>query len=68
MFLINSKNHILKLINISFDDINYYATAETPPKMPIEFKKIEDFKDGARSLTVSGTGFIKNVTDNGINI
>jgi len=60
-------NHILKSTEIVFDHINYYKTGDKPPKMPKEFKTLEDIRDGARSLTAPGTGFISHVTDNGVN-
>ena len=59
--------HILKSTQIGFDNINYYAYGDKPPKMPKEFHTIKDVRDGARSLTAPGTGFIKHVTDNGVN-
>ncbi len=60
--------HILKSTDIQFDDINYYRVTEHPPKMPKTFRTQADFKQGARSLTAPGTGFLKYATDNGINL
>lgn len=61
------ENHILKSTEIAFDDINYYKTGYKLPKMPTEFNSHADIKNAARSLTAPGTGFIKHVTDNGVN-
>jgi len=60
--------HILKSTNIRFDKINYFKVTEHPPKMPKIFRSPADFKQGARSLTAPGTGFLKYATDNGINL
>lgn len=60
-------NHILKSTEIAFDNINYYKAGDKPPKMPKEFKTLEDIRDGARSLTAPGTGFISRVTGDGVN-
>ena len=62
------KNRILKSTAITFDDINYYSEGQVPPTMPKEFKNIDDLKDGFRSLTAPGTGFISYVSDNQVNI
>ena len=59
---------ILKSTGIEFDNINYYSEGQTPPAMPKEFKTEDDLKDGFRSLTAPGTGFITYITDNHINI
>ncbi len=60
--------HILKSTGIVFDDINYYSEGEIPPQMPTVFQNHEDLKNGMRSLTAPGTGFISYVTDNGVNV
>jgi len=60
-------NHILKSTNINFDAINYYKEGHKPVKMPKVFKEHKDIQNAARSLTEPGTGFIKHVTDNGVN-
>jgi len=62
------EEHILKSTGINFDKINYYKAGDTPPSMPKEFHTRKDFKNGARSLTTAGTGFIKYVTDNEVNV
>jgi hypothetical protein len=61
-------NQILKSTDISFDHINYYTEGQTPPAMPTEFNSKKDLKDGFRSLTAPGTGFISYVTDNHVNV
>ncbi len=61
-------NHILKSTGINFDDINYYAEGQLPPEMPTSFDTYEDLKEGFRALTKPGTGFIRHVTDNGVNV
>lgn len=60
--------HILKETKIGFDDINYYSEGQVPPKMPERFESVEDLKDGARSLTAPGTGFMTHIVDHGINL
>jgi hypothetical protein len=60
--------HILKSTGIHFDSINYFREGEHPPKMPKVFRTRTDFLQGARSLTVPGTGFLKYVTDYGANL
>ncbi len=60
--------HILKSTGIKFDNINYFREYQHPPKMPKTFRSRADFQQGARSLTAPGTGFLKYVTDHGINL
>jgi len=60
--------HILKSTGITFDEINYFRGDQHPPKMPKIFRTHADIKQGARSLTAPGTGFLKYVTDFGINL
>lgn len=59
--------HILKSTNIHFDDINYVAKDSKLPDMPKKFKVKEDFINGLRSLTKDGVGFVKYITNNGVN-
>jgi len=61
------KSHILKSTKIDFDKINYFRVNEKIPKMPKEFHTLGDLREGARSLTASGQGFITYVTDNNVN-
>ncbi len=60
-------SHILKSTNIKFDTINYYKDGKAPPPMPTSFETLKDFKDGFRSLTTPGTGFIKHMTSGNVN-
>ena len=60
-------DHILKSTDIKFDDMNYNRVGEKPPEMPKEFRTFKDIKNGARSLTAPGSGFITYITDNGVN-
>ena len=60
--------HILKSTGIKFDSMNYYRENQRSPKMPKTFRTYADFQQGARSLTAPGTGFLKYVTDHGINL
>jgi len=59
--------HILKSTNIIFDEINYFKTNEKVPKMPKQFHTEEDLRNGARSLTAPGAGFIEHASENGVN-
>jgi len=61
------EEHILKSTNIHFDDINYYKEGHAPVQMPKVFKTHKDILNAARSLSEPGTGFIKHITDNGVN-
>ena len=60
--------HLLKSTGIKFDDINYYTEGQVPPEMPTNFDTREELKTGFRALTKPGTGFIRQVTDNGVNV
>ena len=60
--------HILRSTNIKFDEINYFSEGQEPPEMPERFETKEALKTGFRSLTKPGTGFIRHVTDNGVNV
>jgi len=60
-------NHMLKSINIKFDNINYRSEGVNAPKMPTTFKNSEDIRTGFSALTAPGTGFIKHITDSEIN-
>ena len=61
------KHHILKSTNIAFDNLNYYKQGEHPPAMPQTFTTLEDFQNGARSLTAPGTGFISRIVEGQVN-
>ena len=61
-------NRILKSTGIKFDNINYYSEGQIPPALPKTFEMIDDLRDGFRSLTTPGTGFITYITDNHVNI
>ncbi len=60
--------HILNSTQISFDPINYFKEDQKHPKMPKVFRTRADLEQGARALTAPGTGFLKYVTDFGINL
>lgn len=60
--------HILKSTGIKFDPVNYFRQNEHPPKMPKHFRNHSDFEQGIRALTAPGTGFLKYVTDYGVNL
>ena len=59
--------HILRSTGIKFDPINYFRENQHPPKMPKTFRKLSDFEQALRSLTAPRTGFLRYVTDYGIN-
>ncbi len=59
--------HILKSTGIKFDKVNYFRENQHPPKMPKTFSRLSDFEQAVRSLTAPGTGFLRYVTDHGIN-
>ncbi len=61
-------DHILKSTGICFDEINYYRAGEVPPPMPVVFNTVDDLRQGARSLTAPGTGFLKHIVDRGVNV
>ena len=62
------KQHIFPETKITFDEINYFSSNEDVPEMPSELTTIQSIKDAFRSLTVPETGFLKYVTDFGINV
>ncbi len=61
-------NHILKSTNITFDDINYHKEGVSAPSMPKVFNNDEDIKTGFRALTAPGSGFIKHMVGDNINV
>jgi len=52
---------------IHFDPINYIGRDEPVP-MPARFDSNESLLDGFRALTAPGTGFIRHVTDQEVNV
>lgn len=60
--------HFLKEIGLDFDSINYFRMEQAIPELPESYKTEADFLQAIRSLTAPGTGFIRHVVDNGINV
>ena len=61
------EKEILKTTGISFDPLNYIRPNQSAPKAPKSYRSYEDYVAGAQSITRPGTGFIKYVTDHGVN-
>ncbi|MBN2816315.1 MAG: fatty acid cis/trans isomerase [Campylobacterales bacterium] len=61
------EKRFLKSTGIVFDTMNHLSPYQTPPKMPKEFTTLADFEEGARSITLAGSGFITTMTDKGAN-
>ena len=62
------KHHILKTTGIDFDNLNYTPDGKHPPKMPDRFDSVANITIATRSLTAPGTGFIKHVTNDDVNV
>ena len=62
------KKHILKSTHIQFDTFNYIKKGATPPKMPVSFLTEQDLQNAAKNLTLPGTGFIRHVTGDDVNV
>ena len=60
--------HFLKKSGIDFDKINYFRMGTNPPTLPAVYKNEADFRQGLRSLTVPGTGFIRHIVDSNMNV
>ena len=60
--------HFLKEINLRFDDVNYFRSGSKIPSLPKAYSSEADIKEGLRALTAEGTGFIKHVTEHGLNV
>ena len=60
--------HFLKDTNIHFDSINYFKMNQKIPLLPKIYNNKEDIRIGLRALTAPGTGFIKHITNQGLNV
>lgn len=60
--------HFNKDTGIHFDDLNYFRTNETIPSLPEVYMTKADYERGLRALTAPGTGFVRHIVDNGVNI
>jgi len=61
------EKHLLPAAKIAFNDINYRKSGHEVP-MPRTFETNEDIRNGIRALTAPGTGFIRHVTNSGVNL
>jgi len=59
--------HILKSTHIEFDNINYFQDKESPVLMPKNIKNAKDIQEAFRTLKTPDIGFVKHVTDGGVN-
>jgi len=60
--------HFIKETNINFDKINYFRIGEEAPTLPAHYKTQADYEQGLRAVTAPGSGFIRHVVDNGVNV
>ncbi len=60
--------HFLKETNMTLDAVNYFRRGETIPSLPKVYSNEKDVERGIRALSAPGTGFIKHVTDQGLNV
>lgn len=60
--------HFLKKTGIHFDDVNYFRMGDKVPSLPSKYTTEADYKRALRSLTAPGTGFIRHIVDNGVNV
>jgi hypothetical protein len=61
-------SHFIKETQIHFDDLNYFRTDESIPSLPEFYKSRADYERGLRALTAPGTGFVRHIVDNGVNV
>jgi hypothetical protein len=59
--------HILKSTNIQFDNINYFKDENISTYMPKNIKTSKDIQKAFRTLHTPDIGFVKHVTDGGVN-
>ena len=62
------QNHFLKKTNIHFDENNYFTMGEEIPSLPSKYEDKVDFKQAVRALSRPGSGFVKHIVDNGVNL
>jgi hypothetical protein len=60
-------DRFLPATGIAFDRVNYRRDGEEVP-MPESFSTHQDILNGFRALTAPGTGFIRHITDSGLNV
>ena len=60
--------HFVKEAKISFDEVNYFRMGTKPPALPTVYRSEADIRQGARALTVPGTGFIRHIVDSNLNV
>jgi len=60
--------HFLKETDIHFDEINYYRRGAKIPSLPTKYSSEKDIERGMRALNTPGSGFIKHISENGLNI
>lgn len=59
--------HFLKSAKIEFDDINYNPSLNTSLSMPTKINSREDFISAVRSLSLTGSSFVKQLVDQNSN-
>ena len=60
--------HFIKEAGIHFDDLNYFRMDETIPSLPKRYKTKADYERGLRALTAPGTGFVRHIVGDGVNV
>ena len=60
--------HFLPATNIDFDPVNYLRAHESYPPLPTEYKTMEDYLQGFRSVSQPGTAFFSRVNNYNANI
>ena len=60
--------HFLKETGIDFDEMNYFRLGEKIPMLPNTYAEEKDFKQAIMALNAPGSGFVRHVVDNGINV
>jgi len=61
------QKRVLKSTKIDFDRLNFKVPGKVKPKMPTEYKSVEDYMQAARAVSLPGSGFITFMNDRGAN-
>ncbi len=60
--------HFDKKHQVHFDKYNYFSRSDIIPELPLKYETKEDFVQAIRALNRPGSGFVKHVVDNDINL
>jgi len=60
--------HFIKETKIGFDQVNYIKLGEKVPALPKQITNEKEYYTGLKSLTAPGTGFVRYINLEGINL